>query len=316
MGPHRELINGIVGMVYMHAMQLRAVDLNLLVVLDAILVTGSVKEGARRLALTPSATSHALGRLRELLDDPILVRAGRRMVPSPRAEAMRAELRALLDDIERVLDAGRPFDPARLERTFHLAGTGFTELFPFRALSRRLAELAPGVALQTLHVGPDYLEQARSGEYDLVLGVFRGGPADVRVEPVFEDRFVCLLRRGHPALRRKLTPARFAALDHVLVSPRGLPGSVVDAALERAGLRRRVARTVASFEIAPYLVADSDYVCTLPERVARQAAGALDVVVRPPPLALQPIVVSQGWHARHDRDPAHVWLREQVRAAA
>lgn len=299
-------------MLYMHAVQLRGIDLNLLVVLDALLATGSVKRAARELALSASATSHALARLRELLGDPILVRAGRGLVPTARGEALRGELRRIMEELQRVLGEGAAFDPAALRRTFVLSTTDYAELYPMRDASALIAERAPGVELRLIHQTGDRVAELRSGAVDLVLGIAATGADDVRSEPLFTERFTLALRRGHPALRRKLTIERFAALDHVLVAPRGLPGSMVDSVLADHGLSRRVARTVSSFAAAPHMIADTDYVATLPERIARYFAPLLDLVLRDPPVALPGFTMAQSWHRRHDADPAHAWLRARL----
>lgn len=299
----------------MHGMQLRAIDLNLLVVLDAILETNSVKGAADRLALTPSATSHALSRLRDVLEDPILVRAGRRMVPSPRVERIRTELRALLEGVERVLEAGREFDPASLNRTFRIVGTDYVELELVPELSRRLARDAPGVSLEMRRAHIDQVAQLRSGECDVLIGVQSSAPEDIHIEEILVDEFVCLLRRDHPVLAGRLTLRRYAALEHVLVAPRGASGSLLDRVLAEHGLSRRVARTVSTFAAAPHLVADSDYVVTLPGRIAERAAASLGLAIRRPPLRIPRMSLRQAWHARHDADPAHHWLRERIREA-
>jgi len=299
----------------MHDVQLREIDLNLLVVLDALLDTRSIKHTADRVALSPSATSHALARLRDALDDPLLVRAGRDMVLTEGAEALRPRLRRALDELQRALRAGDDIDPETLRRDFRIATSDFAELFVLAPASDAIAVAAPGVALQSHVYDGDAPDKLRSNRYDLALGVFVNLPADICQRPLFHEQFVCVLRKGHPAARRKLTAERFASLEHVLVSPRGDPRGVVDRLLEEQGLSRRVARTVTSFAVAPHLVANSDYVLTIARRVALQLAPALDLVVREPPVALNGFELSMVWHRRADDDPAHGWLRDQLAAA-
>jgi DNA-binding transcriptional LysR family regulator len=300
----------------MYTVHLSSIDLNLLVVLDALLETHSVKEAAGRLALSPSATSHALARLRELLGDPILVRAGKVMVPSARADRMRPRVSALLDDLRRLLEAADELDPSRLRRSFRVASTDYAERMVVAPLSDALADAAPGVDLYSLAQTTPVLDPLRAAELDLALGVFIDLPDDVLREPLFHEQFICVLRRGHPVLKRKLTLERYAALGHVLISPRGTPTGVVDAVLARRGLSRRVARTVASFLVAPQLVAASDYILTLPARTARAVADELDLALRTPPVELSGFDLAMAWHRRHDADPGHRWLREQTRAVA
>lgn len=300
---------------YLHAMQLSSIDLNLLVLLDALLETRSVKLAAAKVALSPSAASHALGRLRTLLGDPILVRAGRQMVPTARAERIRSEIRRVLGELSTLLTLGQPIDPKTLERSFRAAANDYAEAIVIRPLSDALAREAPRVDLYTQTLGADTVERLRAGDVDLALGVFADYPSDLRGDPLLREHFICLLRRGHPALSHDLTPQSYARLAHVLVAPRGQPRGIVDVYLERQGLTRRVARTVASFEAAPALVANTDYVVTLPARVAHRLGPALELALVSPPLELPGFDLSLVWHQRHDEEPSHRWLREQVKSA-
>ncbi len=293
-------------------MQLSSLDLNLLVVLDALLQTRSVKRAAARVALSPSATSHALARLRELLDDPLLVRAGRSMVLTPRAERLRDELTRALAELERLLAPEEAVDPAKLTRGFRIAATDYAESEVIVPLARALSSSAPLVDIHALPQEPDTVAQLRAGDCDAAVGVFPGTPDDIHKLTLYRDHFAVLLRRGHPAARGRLTVERYAALDHVLVSPRGRPGGVVDTLLRERGLERRVARSVPSFHVAPQLVAHSDYALTVSARIAKRHADVLDLVIRKPPLELPRFLVCVAWHSRHDRDPAHTWLREQI----
>ncbi len=202
---------------------------------------------------------------------------------------------------------------------FPMIGAGdYAELLLLAPLSSRLAGAAPGVELVGVPQRPELVEQLRRGDFELAIGVFDGLPDDVRVEPLWDDRFVCVLRAEHPLVRarRRLTLRRYAELDHVLVAPRGQPRGVVDDLLAEHGLRRRVARSVTSFVAAPHLVAGGDYVLTVSERIAREVAEPLGLMVREPPLSLSPYTVSLCWQRRFDGDELHRWLREQLLALA
>jgi DNA-binding transcriptional LysR family regulator len=299
----------------MHDMQLSGVDLNLLVVLDALLDTRSVKRAAARVALSPSATSHALGRLRDLLGDPLLVRAGRHMVLTPRAEAIKPRVQRLLQETGALLRSDEPVDPGTLRRSFRISSNDYAEMIVVRALSVALARSAPGVDLYSRHLDGNPTEPLRSGASDLALGVFFDLPADIHRTSLFHEEFVCVLRKDHPALKRKLTLERYVSLEHVLIAPRGEPRGVVDMHLERQGLSRRIARTVASFEIAPFLIPETDYVLTLAARVAKRLARRLGLAIRTPPIELPGFEASLVWHRRFEDDPAHRWLREQITRA-
>lgn len=293
----------------MNPIEIAALDLNLLPVLAVLLEERSVTRAGRRLGRTPSAVSHALSRLRELLDDPILVRTGSGLRPTPLAEQLRAPLEALLGSVEGVVRA-EPFDPARSRRQLALVATDYLQLVWLPPLMARLAA-APGLDLRVLAPPDDLLEALGAGQVDMALVVsFREAPA-LHVRTLGEDRFVCLLREGHPALERGLDLQTYASLGHVLVAPSGRPGGFVDRALEREGLRRRVAVQLPHFLAAPALIARTELVLTVPERLAR-ALQSPGLVLAPAPLALEPIPLRLIWHERTHADPACRWLRERV----
>ncbi|MEO0602776.1 MAG: LysR family transcriptional regulator [Myxococcota bacterium] len=287
------------------------IDLNLLVVLDALLRTQSIKEAGALLGRSPSATSHALQRLRELLTDPLLVRAGSKMTLTPRARLLEPRVRDVLERIEGVVRRDADFVPERLERTFRVGATDYAELFVIAGLSARLGTLAPGVTLYSLP-GGRIAGRLRDGELDLAIGVYRDLPPDVHEQTLFMERFVCVVRAHHPVLDEPWTLEAFVSLGHVLIAPGGVPHGAVDRALEPLGHHRRIVRTVGSFLAAPELVATSDHVLTVAERVARRAAPALGLVVLDPPLPLRGYGLSMVWHRRDHADPVHQWLRGQV----
>lgn len=297
-------------------MQLSSIDANLLVVLHALLEEGSVAKAARRLSLSPSATSHALARLRALLGDPLLVRAGRRLVRTPRAETLAARVKRVVEEMEAVFRAAK-FDPENLDRTFRLLTTDHIEVVLLRHVDRAIAHAGPHVRLQSRPIGPDSIEALRLARADLAFGVFADAPDDLRRQKLFADRLVTLLRKGHPALRRTMTPARFAELEHIVVAPRGSgEPSKIDLILRRMGLSRRVRRTLSTFLPAPLLVAQSDCVVTLSYRLAEALGPGLGLEIVEPPFELEPYSLWQAWHLRCDADPAHTWFRELIAECA
>jgi len=300
----------------MHVMQLSSVDLNLLVVLDAVLAEGSVKQAARRVNLSPSATSHALGRLRELFDDPLLVRAGRRLVPTARGEALRGPVRAMLQAAEGLFQPVGPVRPATVRRAVRLVTTDYLELVLVAPLSAALAAEAPGIELHTRRARASLAGWLREGRADLAMGVVGELAADLHREPLFTERFVCLVRQDHPVVLGGLDLDTFCALDHVLVAPGGGTSGVVDQLLAAQGRSRRVVRTVPEFLVAPQLVQGTDYVLTIAERLARAVADRLGLAVVPPPLELPRFTLSMVWHERWEADPVHAWLRGRVRELA
>ena len=299
-------------------MHIYGIDANLLISLDALLREGSVTKAARRVGLTQSAMSHALGRLREQLGDPLLVRAGRQMVLTPRAEALAPRVARVVREMTQIFASEETFDPSALERSFDIRTTDLVQFVLMPELDTILNMEAPRVDLTVSPLIEQEIEPLRTGSSDLAMGVFRDLPPDIRQQALFTDRFVCLVRQGHPAATSGLTLSlsQYASLSHVLVAPRGKPGSMVDRRLAEHGIKRRVARLVPHFLIAPFIVARSDAIVTLSERLAQRLVPLLGLEILEPPLALEPYTVSMTWHERYDNDAAHRWLRDALLRAA
>lgn len=307
----------------MHDMHLRGLDLNLLFALDALLSEAHVTRAASRLSLSQSAMSHALARLRTQLGDPLLVRTARGMQPTERALALREPLRDALERLDRALAPTAPFDPAGAHRTFRIGVSDYEEITLVRPLLRRLRNEAPGVDLRLRALEPSKVaELLARGELDLVLKPLAksdAGDGILHQRIVAHDGFVVVARSGNPHVGKRLTLKRYLAAPHVLVSPGGTARGLVDDLLAERGKVRRVAVTLPHFLVAPHLVADTDLLLTLAERLARELAPALKLELHPLPLALNGFSVHQLWHARTHADPAHRYLRrllQQVAAAA
>ncbi|PWC37534.1 LysR family transcriptional regulator [Azospirillum sp. TSO35-2] len=287
-------------------------DFNLLLTLDVLLAEGSVARAARRLRLSPSAMSRALARLREVTGDPLLVRAGRGLVPTPRALELRGRLGPLVQEVEAVLRPAETLDLTRLARTFTLRNReGFVENFG-PALIARVGEQAPGVRLRFVPKPDRDSATLRDGSVDLETGVVGDatGP-ELRAQALFRDRFVGVVRPGHPLSGAAVTPALYAAGRHILVSRRGADRGPIDDALNAAGLRREIVTVVGGFSEALALARASDLIASVPERYT----GTLRVGLHsfPLPLILPEVTISLLWHPRMDADPAHRWLRGCVR---
>lgn len=298
-------------------MHIYGIDANLLISLDALLREASVTKAARRVGLTQSAMSHALGRLRDHLGDPLLVRAGRQMVLTARAEALAPRVAHLVEEMSRVFAPDEGFEPATLTRSFNLRTTDHLLFILMPELDELLSREAPLVDLAVTSLTEPGIEVLRHGQSDLAVGVYADLPSDIRQQALFTDRFVCLVRRDHPVARSGLSLAEYGAMPHILVAPRGTSGGIVDQVLAEHGVRRRVARTVPHFLVAPFLVARSDAVVTLSERLAQRLAPVLDLAMLEPPVTLPHYTLAMVWHERQDADPAHRWLRDaMVRAAS
>ncbi|GAB3125097.1 LysR family transcriptional regulator [Novispirillum itersonii] len=288
-------------------------DLNLLIPLHALLTEGNVARAAARLHLSPSATSRALARLREVTGDPLLVRAGRGLVPTPRALALREEVQALLESAQRVLRPESAIDLTRLDRVFTLrASDGFVESFGPALLERAAAE-APLVRLRFLPKPEKDTTPLRTGAVDLEIGVVteETGP-ELRTQALFQDRMVGAVRAGHPLLAAPVTAERFAAGDHVLMSRRGVSQGLTDTALAALGLRRRVVVTAGGFSEVLALARSSDLIATVPDRFTRALRDGM--VSFPLPFPMPGLTISLLWHPRLDADPGHRWLRDCVRS--
>lgn len=293
----------------MNDIHLSQVDLNLLVALDALLAESSVTRAAMRTGVTQSAMSYSLSRLRLLFHDDILVRSSRGMLPTPRAASLAAPIRRALDDIARAI-ADRPtFDPAAARMAFTLVTHDYGEFTILPGLLDRLRRDAPGIDVVVRMIADDVVDVLEQGIADVALAPIRQERSWLCKQDLFEERFVCMLRRGHPATKRKLTLRRFVALPHALVAPRGHLRGPVDDALARLGHRRRIALGLPHFLVVPHVIARSDLCVTVPERVASALAVGLPVVIVESPLPTAGFTMQLGWHERRMHDPAHRWLR-------
>ena len=289
-------------------------DLNLLVTLDVLLAEGSVARAARRLRLSPSAMSRALSRLRATTGDPLLVRAGRGLVPTPRALALRERVGQLVQDGEAVLRPAETIDLKQLLRTFTLrTSDGFVENFGPRLIARA-SEEAPGVRLRFVQKPNKDSAPLRDGAVDLETGVVgkTTGP-ELRTQALFRDRFIGVVRKGHALSRGKITPSRYAAGKHICVSRRGLDRGPIDDALKPLGLEREIVTVVGGFSVALALARVSDLIASVPERHTGNLRAGMHAF--PLPVAMPEITISMLWHLRLDADPAHRWLRACVREA-
>ena len=287
-------------------------DLNLLITLDALLSEGSVIGAARRVGLSPSAMSRALTRLRETTGDPLLVRAGRGLAPTPRAQALRDQVRQLVEGVEAVLRPDELLDLASLERTFILrTSDGFVENFGADLLARVHRE-APGVRVNFLQKPDKDSRPLREGKVDLETGVVEDstGP-EMRTQTLFRDRLVAVVRKGHPVDLNGVGPSWYLDAEHVVVSRTGLEASAVDLPFLPADLRRRIGSVVSGFSAALALARATNMVATVPGRhteTLRQGMVSFSL-----PVPTTEFAVSMLWHPRMDSDPAHRWLRACVR---
>jgi DNA-binding transcriptional LysR family regulator len=287
-------------------------DLNLLITLDALLAEGSVARAAERLRLSPSAMSRALARLRATTGDPLLVRAGRGLVPTPRALELRETVGRLVQDSEAVLRPAEKLNLEQLVRKFTLrTSEGFVDNFGAGLIARVVAE-APGVRLRFIQKTDKDSASLRDGAVDLETGVVgeTTGP-EVRTQALFRDRFIGVVRMGHQLCKGRITAARYASGKHILVSRRGSDSGPIDEALKPLGLEREIVTIVGGFATALALARATDLIASVPERHTENLRAGMHSF--PLPVAMPAITVSLLWHPRLDADLAHRWLRGCVR---
>ncbi len=285
-------------------------NLSLLASLDALLQEGSVTGAARRVGLSTPAMSHALARIRERLGDPILVRAGRGMLLTPRAEALKPKVHQVVAEARRALEPERPFAPRELTRTFVVHATDYVLTILGGAVDRILQFEAPRVCIRFVPNTPDDPALLRDQASDLAVGIYGDLPQEMRSRQLLTDRFVCVVRRGHPAASGRFTLDQFVALPHVQVAPRGKPGGYLDDVLRARGLSRTVARAVPYFLTALQLTSETDYVLTISERIASRYEEPFRLRLLEVPIKLRPYALSLVWHPRVDADAAHRFLRD------
>lgn len=289
-------------------------DFNLLHTLDVLLTEGSVTRAAKRLRLSPSAMSRALTRLRAVTGDQLLVRAGRGLVPTPRATEMKPKVRELVEEAQILLRPADRLELATLQRAFTLrTSDGFAETFG-STLIERVRQEAPGVQLRFVRKLDKSSEGLRDGTVDLETGVVAGtsGP-EVRAQALFADRYVGVVRGDHPLARTGMTLTDYATWSHVVAWRQGLDLGEVDDMLQRVGMAREIVATADGFSAALALARGSDLIATVPDRHTAGLRGGMFAF--PIPLAMRAFTISLLWHPRLDGDPAHRWLRKCVREA-
>jgi DNA-binding transcriptional LysR family regulator len=297
-------------------MNISGVNLNLLVAFDALFEELSVTGAARRAGVTQPAMSNTLAQLRTLFDDALFLRHRTGLTPTSRAKELAEPIRKGLRLLQGAL-TGQSFEPATSERRFVIALSDYVELVLLPSLLRRLSKLAPGVRLQLvpwgLHEAPPGLGR---GEVDLMLGFYDKLPPHHHEQALFDDEYVCVVRRRHPTVKNKLTLAQYLELSHVLVSSRAdSPGSV-DRALGALGKKRVVGARVSHFLTVPVLIAQTDFVAALDRRVAEVFAAPLGLKLFAPPLKLPKGTIGQVWHEQDDAEPGQRWLRGVIAEVA
>lgn len=298
-------------------MNLAGIDLNLMLVFDAVMAERHVTKAGTKIGLSQPAVSNALNRLRYHLKDELFIRGPEGMRPTPRAEELAAPIRTALSELETALDPA-VFDPATARRTFHIATSDYVVAVLIAPLMKHLSRHAPGIDLRLLPSAGRIPEMLDAQDIDYAISAF--GPMPERFEKLrlFETDYVCLMREGHPLSTQPMTVKTYAEADHVLVTPRGDAVGFVDEVLAEKGLSRRVALTINQFAVAPAVVANSDLILTLPSRIADVYAVPFKLILQPCPLPAPPSYGNSTmiWHHKLAQHPAHLWFRKTVATVA
>lgn len=294
-------------------MNIKNFDLNLLRAFVAVYRTRSVSRAASAIGLTQPALSNALRRLREQCDDPLFTRAGRTMEPTALASRLFAPLEGALGGIEACFAGVGGFEPHSSTQTFRLLMSDVGEMVVLPKLMRTLSESAPGIAIEALRMSHvDYAHALRSGQADLAIGNIDFLNAGFYQQQLFEDRYVCIVRTGHPCLASKMTLARYLALDHV-VATAGSTDVLVDEALSTQRQRRKIRLTVAHYHRCAAITGQSDLIATVPENAV---AGMSELTALSLPFRMPRARVRQFWHRRAHTDAANKWLRQMIATLA
>ncbi|PWC35998.1 LysR family transcriptional regulator [Azospirillum sp. TSO35-2] len=293
-------------------MDLHGIDLNLLVAFDALMAERSVTRAGTRIGRTQPAMSAALARLRGLLKDELFIRGPNGLQPTPLALDLAEPITHALSEIQRALEFTQTFDPSTTTASFSLGLSDHPTFALLPTLLEMLHEQAPGITLRVRNftARDDAIGMLDAGEVDLAVGVPSTSTGRILSRPLFEERFVCVVRKGHPTLRPPLHLDSFLEHPHLLVSPENERYGLVDAALAKQGLKRRLALTLSHLYAAPALVARSDLVATLMEGVVTASGHAERLCVMPVPLELPAIPFVLSWHRRNDVHPAQRWFRD------
>jgi DNA-binding transcriptional LysR family regulator len=291
-------------------------DLNLLTVLDALLREGSVTGAAERLHLSAPATSRALGRLRRALDDPLLVRAGRGLVPTPLALSLAPRVGAIVEQARALLTTERDLDLSVVERRFTVrANDGWISLMGGPLLAQ-VGQEAPGVRLRFAPEGDEDVQPLRDGTIDLDIGVIGDLGPEIHVEPLWQESWVPMVAAGHPLTRGKMTWTRLVSHPYIAISRRGQAHGPFDELLATHGLQRKVVAVTPTATTAAHLLFESDVVCLFVASFADHAEKRMGLRPLRTPDPLPVLQVSQAWHPRSENDPVHRWLRQSIQALA
>ena len=294
-------------------MDLKDIDLNLLVVFNQLLIERRVSKVAENLGLSQPAVSNALARLRKLTGDTLFLRTTKGMEPTPFAQQLAEPIAYALGLIHSAVNQRTSFDPATAQRAFTVGMTDIGEIYFLPKLMEELARVAPGVTMSTVrNTAVNLRDEMEAGHIDLAIGLLPQLKAGFFQRLLFRQRYVCMFRKGHALDKRKVSLAEFSSADHVVVVSEGTGHGKVDELMERGGVTRKVLLTVPHFVAVGHILQHSDMVATVPERLAQALVGPFGLAYVKHPASLPEIAINMFWHAKYHKDPANEWLRGLV----
>ena len=294
-------------------MELQDVDLNLLVVLSHVFAERRLSRVADKLGITQPAVSNALARLRKRLDDPLFLRTPSGMEPTPYAEQLGASVSTALEVIHRAINRSNAFDPGSASRSFTVGMTDIGEIYFLPKLMERVRQLAPGVSFSTVrNTAVNLKDEMEAGKIDLALGLLPQLKAGFFRRRLFHQRYVCLMRRGHPLDRKRMSLADFSAAEHVVIVAAGTGHGKVDELLNRSGIKRKVRLTVPHYVAIGHILQATDLIATVPERFAERMTEPFGLSSVNHPARLPVVAINVFWHARFQHSPANQWLRNLI----
>lgn len=297
-------------------MNLSEFDLNLLVVFDAIYREKNLTRAGQRLNLSQPAISHSLGRLRDAFEDPLFVRHGNQMEPTPLAEELRQNVRNILDLAENTLEDKGRFEPARSTRTFYIGIQDYPMLPLLPRLISAIKPEAPQIKIRTWHLSKERRKTAlEDGELDMVIGITQDFGNNIQQQELFRDKEVCIFRKRHPHIGDELPLEQYLEAEFISQAGNDLDENPVDITLKNLGYDRKIRLAVDNEIIIPQLVSKTDYLANIAERVAREFAVQLPINILPIPIPVEEFRIVQYWHVRNQQDEAHSWLRGIVKSA-
>jgi DNA-binding transcriptional LysR family regulator len=287
-------------------------DMKLLAVFDEIYKTRSVSRAGENLGMAQTSVSLALARLRHIFDDPLFVRTGDGMLPTPRTAALVPQLRAALELLQAATRQQAQFDPASSSRTFHIAMTDISHLEFLPKLLNKVTNAAPDVHIEVLRITPETAKLLESGEADLAIGYMPELESGFYQQKLFDDSFACVVGQQHRQVKQRMTEKMFSNARHVKLAAPGTGNEIVEQELKRRGVQRKVTLTLPTLPGVGNLLANTELIATVPQRVAQTLVKIADVKALAPPYAFPEFSIKQHWHERYQHDPANRWLRSTV----